>query len=86
MERAKNRRTNEDNPQVAFKKFKDEIIQEARKTAKIMIPKTEKDINTLKNKLAETLNNTDATTEERQIQAMQIQEEIDTDTCLQDQM
>src|SRR5438876_3370285 len=63
VERTKNRRINEDNPQVAFKKFKDEIILEARKAAKIMIPKTEKDINALRNKLAETLNNAEATTE-----------------------
>jgi hypothetical protein len=42
-----------------------------------MIPKTEKDISTLKKKLTETLNNTETTTEEKQLQAM-LQEEMDT--------
>jgi exonuclease III len=78
LEKIKNRRTDEDNPQAAFKKFKDEITQEAKKAAKIMIPKIEKDISTLKKKLTETLNNTETTTGEKQLQAMLLQEEMDT--------
>ncbi|KAJ7723008.1 Endonuclease/exonuclease/phosphatase [Mycena maculata] len=77
LDNIKGNRTAEDNPQLIFKSFKDEIITVFRDRAKVLIPKMDKDINMLRQELKETLNNLLMGEEERRTESAALQEKID---------
>ncbi|KAJ7136378.1 Endonuclease/exonuclease/phosphatase, partial [Mycena crocata] len=74
LENTKNNRTEDENPQVIFKKFKDEITHAFRDRAKVLIPKMDKEISELGKKLKNTLNSPLIGEEGRRTEAAAIQE------------
>ncbi|KII84252.1 hypothetical protein PLICRDRAFT_73789, partial [Plicaturopsis crispa FD-325 SS-3] len=65
LERNKHNRTEENNPQILFKQFKDSVIAATRTRARIAIPKMDQQIKRLKTTLDSTLNNPDLNSEEK---------------------
>ncbi|KAJ7939101.1 Endonuclease/exonuclease/phosphatase, partial [Mycena leptocephala] len=67
LERCKFRRTDELNPQILFKKFKDDVIHTCRERAKKLMPAIDKEIETLKTKLEDTLNDASQSEHDRNL-------------------
>ncbi|KAJ7168416.1 Endonuclease/exonuclease/phosphatase, partial [Mycena crocata] len=74
LENAKDHRSDEENPQTIFKKFKDEIITVFRQRAKILVPNMDREINNMKKELKNTLNTSLIGEEERRTEAAALQE------------
>ncbi|KAJ7763069.1 Endonuclease/exonuclease/phosphatase [Mycena metata] len=68
-------RSDEDNPQKIWKSFKDEITELFRERDKVMVPKMEKDIKSLKEKMNKTLNNPLIGEEERRTEESPLHED-----------
>ncbi|KAJ7127524.1 Endonuclease/exonuclease/phosphatase, partial [Mycena crocata] len=68
------RRSESNNAQVLFKKFKDDVVQVCRERSKKMMPAIERDIEALKSKLFHVLNNNQDPEDEKILAAEMIQE------------
>ncbi|KAJ7252020.1 Endonuclease/exonuclease/phosphatase [Mycena rebaudengoi] len=73
----KNNRSEEENPQAILEKYIEETCSLFRDRAKVVIPKMDKDISEMKNKLKKTLNDPLIGEDERQIESSTLQEKID---------
>ncbi|KAF9234529.1 Endonuclease/exonuclease/phosphatase [Melanogaster broomeanus] len=70
-------RSETDNPQTAFKSFKDAVISTCRRAAKEAIPKIQRKMNTIKSNLKTVLNDKSLSEEERQHTGFELQEQLD---------
>jgi ribonuclease HI/exonuclease III len=69
-------RSDYNNPQILFKKFKDEVIKAAKKGAKILASMAQKQMQYNQQQLGEILNNPSINEEDKQILSMQLEEKL----------
>ncbi|KAF8195167.1 Endonuclease/exonuclease/phosphatase, partial [Mycena galopus ATCC 62051] len=77
IESIKDARTDDNNPQLLFKSFKDCTTAQFRERGKILVPRMEKEIKALKDELKKASNDPQLGDEERKTRSAEIQEKLD---------